>query len=292
MIMPEAASSFPLPSQPSQPSFPPPSQPSQPSFPSSSQPSKFPPHAQPSFPPYSHPSQPTFPHMAGVNSFPPPPPQSQSATTKITTAAASAQAFVGMFSSIMIGLAIYAFFTCGTISTISNILVLVQGIKWKMANSSVTKLIAMTGSSSSMEMGGLAITGIVLGIIELLVSFAVGILNGSGVIGINGWFISNGQCLACLLYTFSNSCDSCRGIKPPTNSAMNMTTWMSYAFGVSVVVSALNISMCVVSMKILKILNSIDLLNKGPNDTHASSNTGTATVVSRNPINAWGEANQ
>lgn len=150
----------------------------------------------------------------------------------------------------------------------------------------------MAFSSSSivtMELGGLAITGIIFGSLEILGAIGVGIVNGSGVIGTNSILLAYDDCLTCLQKygpSFSYNCYVCgNSVKNPVslnpvslpsdiNTAVNVTTWLTYAFGATVVTSAVNIALCALSMKFIKVLNSM------------SPGQGQAEV-SRNPISAW-----
>lgn len=235
------------------------------------------------FPPPVPPPPPGPPAGYATASFVPPPPAiaflseepvnwgvymgPEKTAKELRTLPDGVNASIRVFAPIMVGMGILCMLS-GGVCLVSSALVIAQGAVWLQVTKSFASLAGAMGKNRTLagsgccggpltNLRGLSIAGIVFGVLEILLGLGVGV--GIGAI---------------ILTPFSNYyCDN--GYYPNCNSISvsnpfwQVGTWLMYAGGASIIGGAVNISMCVATMQLLAMLNSIAI--NGPQAATAAA---------------------
>ena len=201
-----------------------------------------------------------------ATTYPPPPKK----VFEIRTLPEAVRATIRVFAPIVLGLGILGAFS-GGFCFVSSIIVLVQGALWLLATSSGPSLAfavvdwSMTSDTACcggtfIKLRGLAIAGIVFACVEVLLGLCVGI--GVGYIYVLSG-VSQPPNVSCSSY-YPYNCQ-CYVTSPSViNPIVALGIWLFYAAGNSIIVAALNISLSVSTLHLLRVFAAIQSSSPPP----------------------------
>jgi hypothetical protein len=192
-------------------------------------------------------------------------------------------AIIRVFAPIMIGMGILCLVSGGW-CVVSSALVIAQGAIWLEATASHASLAEAMGKNKTLagvgccggplsNLRGLAIAGIVFACLEILIALGMGI--GIGALGI---LTPLGGTIRVCDPNFNSFCD---WVFVPNLASpfFSFGIWLTYAAGASAIGGAFNISICVATTYLLKMLASI---------ASGESNNGAATPNPAFGVNTQG----